>query len=292
VCVFFVSSARGNPASSSALQTPAPNPGTGAPVETATPPTAFFPAPRDYVTCYRSADRRILTGVKWSLTEKLVTLRTLLLRPGTDIELRTQETVPFWPTCAAKLSNGTLGVSGKDPRNGNTIVEVWTLTTPAMETDGQEPIGATVQQRREIYAGTVPGRGDVRAILPQWDAEGSVESILAWFEPSREVWSVNRASGAAVKVAQPTAPSASADAVLHAPYLSQAKRAWAGIEVRGGYTYTFDVRSGDLTPDPDAAGALVLRDANRDGRIDSASIETNAALIAAGWNQSDHWTPW
>jgi hypothetical protein len=256
------------------------------------PPSSLMGPPR-HRTFYRSPDHTIVASAQWHLSDRLVSIRTLQHIAGApDRTQHVKQALRYWPTCVAKISDLRLCVAGKSPRTGNTILELWHMKPPSLASDGVTLVPAAIESVKDVYDAAVAGREDVRAILPLWSPASNVESVLVWFEQSRAVWKVHLVTGEFTPIASPAPVAPSGGSGFHAPYLTEATRAWAGIEAGGGHVYVFDRRTNDVPLDASQPSLLVLRDAQRDGVIESATLETAAALIAAGWNQSQHWTAW
>lgn len=252
-------------------------------------PPSILDGPAVYKTLYRSPDRLLVSGVTWDLAGRKVLIRSLQLVPGgPDIKSTAKFPVRYWPTCASRVADSTLCVAGKSPRTGNTIVEVWTVTTPTVSAAG--PSTVELNSVEEVYNASASGREDIKQILPHFGPNGFDHTVLLWFEQSREVWSLNLETSACTRIASPA--TVVGQTWLSAPYLADATRGWSGVESGAGYVYVFDKRAGDLPMEASQPSVLVLRDSARDGVIESATLYAASDLISAGWNQSAHWVAW
>ena len=100
-----------------------------------------------------------------------------------------EERTAFWPTAVAVLDDQSLAVGGRFAGAGEplTVVEVWRLRRPRIETDarGQGRLeGLGVLERTRIYESARAGRDMVRALVR---LRGRPGTLLAQFHDSGDV---------------------------------------------------------------------------------------------------------
>jgi hypothetical protein len=245
---------------------------------TVQPPPSNLVGPMSGALFYKSTDGVFHARAFIDVDNKSVRITSYKITTPGQPEKQTQIIkVRYWPTSIAELSNGTLCVAGKGPRNGNTIVETWAFDPPAQT--GTSWKAASLRAIDEVYNELAAGRDVVESMIPLWG--GPAAALLVKFNDSKDVYSLTL-TGAYALVASPLFHQG----VVYAPFLSTADGAWGGELVNGGFIYSFFLKE---VPDPQASSMLLLEDSNKDGVIDGSVILTGAQFTALGYNLDAAW---
>jgi len=209
-----------------------------------------------------------------------------------DVEARaarmvdTTEPVEFWPTQTAEYSNGRLCVAGVDPRSGNTILEIWTVSAPrwvsgyAARTVAKVEPGV-VTERRRVYDAFATGMNTVQRVHAMRSASRTPTHLLVQFYDSHDVHTLEVATGRTKRVASPIEHADGATIPLLAHELvSQSRR----HRTEGALYILSEQRAPESQP-----SIVVLRDADLDGSIDSTSVMSSEAFREAGYLTSEAW---
>jgi hypothetical protein len=197
------------------------------------------------------------------------------------VDARTlEERTAFWPTAVAVLDDEHLAVGGRfaEPGEPLTVVEVWRLRRPRVETDARGEArlaGLGVLERTRIYESARAGRDMVRALVR---LRGRPGTLLAQFHDSGDVVELEYGP---IRAAGPwredpgrlvLAPRPEAGALYVPALLNRALVEVSVQETRSGVTYTLRpspaLRIASRGEGPEQR-ALLLIDGDGDGSIDA-----------------------
>lgn len=234
---------------------------------------------------YKSVDGLLRLRASFDSANPEVVIKSSYRSPAGYRKAWTTIKTAYWPTCVRELQNGVLLVAGKGRRYGNTVVEVWTFSPPAVPsvaTVSQGVVPGELTDVNPVYSGNDSGRQIVREALPVW---GGAPRALLQFDDSRDVYSVDIESGAIAMIASPDPARAAPHQAAVVPLLSQTDRGFAGQLADGGYVYQFSIGRA-------AAGIpsrVLLRDMNQDGAIELTESLTTTQWTALGYDVAAVW---
>lgn len=238
---------------------------------------------------YASDDGRLAMRVSHDMEARQVRISH---RHFHDVEARaarmvdTSERVEFWPTQTAKYSNGRLCVAGFDPRSGNTILEIWTVSAPRWVSGYAARMAAKVEpgvvtERWRVYDAFAPGMNTVQRVHAMRSTSGTPSHLLVQFHDSHDVHTLEVATGKTKRVASAIEHADGATIPLLARELvSQSRR----HRTEGALYVLSETNGSESQP-----SVVVLRDADLDGSIDSTSVMSLEAFREAGYLTSEAW---
>jgi len=230
-----------------------------------------------------------LVELEWRQTSQ--PLPTNAVPENTRTSIKEVFATSYWPTFVQLIDSYHWCVAGKG-RNGDVVIESWTfaptipLGTPAPSVIEHFLIGSsepyyywTLPPRiavSEIQRAVATSTGLVRALFRD---PASNQHVYVWYDGSRSVCRVNLSTGSLAPVAAPVASTG----ILGVPQLSgNYDTVWSADYAQHGFCLILTQTS------PSGVGSalntLVLIDANRDGKLDSASELTGPAWSAGGWD--------
>lgn len=192
------------------------------------------------------------------------------------------EPTKFWPTCTAEFSNGKALVAGKETLSGNAVIELWSFdpTAHSAARDAKFTPGK-VTDKTDLYDSTAPGRDVVMRMHTLRTAGVEPGHVLVQFHASHDLYRLDVATKAMVRVASPEPhPDCWVIPLLARPLISQSRE-----HVKEGHLH---ILSEARAPE-DQPSILVLRDTNRDAILDGWTVMSLAEYQTAGYLTNSAW---
>lgn len=205
---------------------------------------------------FDSLDKRVL--IDWTLTP---------LFDGSEPQETTNwvisRSTAFWPTAAVPIDGSRIAVAGK-ARNGDTLIEIWTVDSPsytlAIAPDGTvkpKLVGGGVNSVEEVARHSVPGRVGVYAIMPLLS---SADQAIVQYGDSMDWYRVDWSDEVTTET---MVFDSSAEPLLGEPWDFAI---WGDSETTG---YVYTLYSADLPH-------VYFMDSDRDGHFDGHGVATPA----------------
>ncbi len=231
------------------------------------------------------------TGVQGRATYDMIGRKLLIRWTGTNPSVSTTQSiaVPFWPTALRSTSDmSRLVVAGKR-RQGNTVMELWTIQSPRPARIQDPTTGATLDTLTPaevlsvdtLYDAAVEGQDLISDVLLSL---ASSTKLYVRYWDSAALFELDFSSLASVSQLKRAAPTPVAGGLQAPGLLQQIENAYSAEHIVHGYVYVF---SGQLGAN---SSIVILEDGNRDGVLDSVT-EIPSLQWPPEWSKSANYVP-
>ncbi len=189
----------------------------------------------------------------------------------------------YWPTTVTPFPGGGLIVAGMR-RNGNTVIEKWTLEQLTFDVIADRIIPGNRDSVQVLYDAKIQGKDLVHNIANYPGLPGP--QFLVFSHDSRACWRFDTSTSSWVKLAAPVAEAG----VLAVPELNKVFNGMSSMNtVQHGYL--FHLREGLSDMELPNTSSLGLLDHDRNGTLDSYVVFTEGVWVSMGLSDPSNYLP-